>query len=343
MQSDEKPCAAPQRLWDLYTPKPSAIVSEPVKVPQTSTSRLESSAVPLLSPALDDREEAKTVLYLAYGSNLSAETFKGKRGIKPLSAVNVHVPTIDLTFDLCGIPYTEPCFTNCQYKKDQSNSPRTKDYHKTRWHKGLVGVVYEVSREDYRTIIATEGGGSAYKQEIVECFVLPKDSKTVDPNPSSIPFQAYTLLCPFNSKDANRIARPDPNYAQPSARYLKLIIDGAEEHNLPEEYVNYLHGIRSYTVTTMRQKTAQIIIMTFIVPVVMALFGLGKIFADKNGKHPDWLANAMRTLFRFVWVAYDRILKDTFGDGERTIERNGNDIEEMDLDKSWDEKKMSLL
>ncbi|KAM0139411.1 hypothetical protein ACHAP3_003181 [Botrytis cinerea] len=342
MQPDEEPRAAPQRFWDLYTPKPPVTVSEPVKVPQTSISRLELSAVPPVSPASDDRGEAKTVLYLAYGSNLSAETFKGKRGITPLSAVNVHVPSIDLTFDLCGIPYTEPCFANCQYRKDQSNVPRTKDYHKTRWHKGLVGVVYEVTREDYRTIIATEGGGSSYKQEIVDCFVLPKGSKTVDPNPSSLPFKAYTLLCPLNG-DANRIARPDPNYAQPSARYLKLITDGAEEHGLPQEYIDYLHDIRSYTVTTFRQKTAQVIIMTFILPVILALFGLGKIFADKNGKLPDWLANAMLTLFRYVWMVYDRVLKNRFGDGERTIERNGDGIEEMDLEKSWDEKKVPLL
>ncbi|EDO00053.1 hypothetical protein SS1G_02912 [Sclerotinia sclerotiorum 1980 UF-70] len=284
MQCDEEPRAPSQRFWDLYTPKPPAVLSQPVKVPKTSTSRLELSSAPLLPPTSASREEPKTVLYLAYGSNLSAETFKGKRGIKPLSAVNVHVPAIDLTFDLCGIPYAEPCFANCQYRKIQPGSPRSKDYHKTRWHKGLVGVVYEVTLDDYRTIIATEGGGTSYKDELVQCYVLPDGSKTVDPNPSGTPFQAHTLLCPFDSKDPNRICRPDPNYAQPSARYLKLITDGAKEHNLPEEYINYL----------------------------------------------------------YAWVAYDSVLKDMFGDGERTIGGKAlTDIEEIDLEKRWDEKKMA--
>lgn len=340
MQDDEKPCAALQGLWDLYAPKPPVVVSQPVKVPQISTSRLQLSSVPLL-PTLANHEEPKTVLYLAYGSNLSAETFKGKRGIKPLSAVNVHVPTIDLTFDLCGIPYTEPCFANCQYKKNQSDSPRSKDYHKTRWHKGLVGVVYEVTLDDYRTIIATEGGGASYKDELVQCFVVPKGSKIVDPNPSSIQFQAHTLLCPFNNKDSTRICRPDPNYAQPSARYLKLITDGAEEHNLPDEYIDYLHGIRAYTVTTTRQRIAQMFIMTVLLPIIFVVFGLQKICADKNGKVPAWLAHIMGTLFRCVWAAYDSVLKDTFGDGERTVEGKGEDgIEEMSLDKRWNDKKM---
>lgn len=339
MQRDDTPCTALQRFWDLYVSKPPAVVPQPVKVSQTATSRLELSSAPLLPPISAYREEPKTVLYLAYGSNLSAETFKGKRGIKPLSAVNVHVPAIDLTFDLAGIPYTEPCFANCQYKRNQSDSPRSKDYHKTRWHKGLVGVVYEVTLDDYRTIIATEGGGASYKDELVQCFVLPDGSETVDPNPSGTPFEAHTLLCPFNEKDATRISRPDPNYAQPSARYLKLITDGAKEHNLPAEYINYLHGIRAYTVTTTRQKMAQIFLMIVLLPIILAVFGLGKIFADKNGKIPVWLAHILGTLFRYVWAAYDKVLKDMFGDGERTMEVKGGDkVGDTDLDRKWDEK-----
>ncbi|CAD6445870.1 045cc455-06c1-4058-a992-0e6fecada661-CDS [Sclerotinia trifoliorum] len=342
MQRDEEPCAPSQRFWDLYTPKPPAVVSQPVKVPKTSISRLELSSAPLLPPTSASQEEPGTVLYLAYGSNLSAETFKGKRGIKPLSAVNVHVPAIDLTFDLCGIPYAEPCFANCQYRKNQSGSPRSKDYHKTRWHKGLVGVVYEVTLDDYRTIIATEGGGTSYKDELVQCYVLPDGSKTVDPDPSGTPFQAHTLLCPFDSKDPNRIWRQDPNYAQPSARYLKLITDGAEEHGLPEEYINYLHGIRAYTATTLRQKMAQLLIVSSLLPFLLMVMGLSKVVADENGKIPAWLANIMAAIFRYVWIAYDRVLRNIFGDGERTIGGKAlTDIEEIDLEKRWDEKKMA--
>lgn len=336
MQCNKKSSTILQRFWDLYIPKSPVIIPQPVKIPQTSTSRLDPSSVPRISPA----SEPKTVLYLAYGSNLSAETFKGNRGIKPLSAVNVHVPEIDLTFDLAGIPYVEPCFANCQYKRDQSGSSRSNDYHKTRWHKGLVGVVYEVTLDDYRTIVATEGGGASYKDALVQCFILPDGSKTVDPSPSGEPFLAHTLLCPFNNNDANRIARPDPDYAQPSSRYLKLITDGAVEHNLPEEYIKYLHGIRAYTVTTRRQKIAQIFLMIVLLPVVLVVFALGRILADDNGKIPGWLTHITRTLFRYVWTVYDRVLKDIFGDGERTMKGTGGKVGKLDLDR-WDKKHLA--
>ncbi|QSZ29247.1 hypothetical protein DSL72_003759 [Monilinia vaccinii-corymbosi] len=320
MQCNEKPSARRERPWDLYFPGSPVVIPQPVKVPRTLSSRLHLTSMSPIPPASIYGEGPNTVLYLAYGSNLSAETFKGKRGVKPLSAVNVHVPDMDLTFDLAGIPYLEPCFANCQYKRDQSGSPGSNDYHGTRWHKGLIGVVYEVNLDDYRNIIATEGGGASYKDKVVQCFVLPEGSKTVDPSPSGEPFLAHTLLCPLNYKDSNRIIRPDPNYAQPSSRYLKLITGGAEEHNLPQEYIEYLHGIRTYTITTTRQKTAQILVMVVLLPIVLVLFGLGKIFADKDGKVPDWLAKITGAFSRLLWTAYDRVLKDMFGDGERTME-----------------------
>jgi hypothetical protein len=225
-----------QNLKKVYFSPRSLAPAPAPRLPRTSLERLTSTS-------------SSTILYLAYGSNLCAETFKGKRGIRPLSAVNVHVPSLDLTFDLPGIPYAEPCFANTRYHLPPSNSDS--DYHKDRWHKGLIGVVYEVTPEDYRTIIATEGGGASYQDVIVPCFPLPAGIKIVDPTPSGAPFDVHTLLSPSST---GRNQRPDPSYAQASARYLKLITDGAEEHELPSEYKAYLYNIRPYTITTVRQK-----------------------------------------------------------------------------------------
>ncbi|KAL9005989.1 MAG: hypothetical protein Q9188_001279, partial [Gyalolechia gomerana] len=115
----------------------------------------------------------KTYLYLAYGSNLASSTFRGARGIRPLAALNVVVPELVLTFDLAGIPYTEPCFANTAYRSSQPTLPNTSENEKSPllpatykkdppWDKGLVGVVYEVTPKDYAHIIATEGGGASY-------------------------------------------------------------------------------------------------------------------------------------------------------------------------------------
>ena len=207
---------------------------------------LESSA--LAADALAEIKHRKeTILYLAYGSNLCHKTFQGRRGIRPLAQVNVVVPELKLTFDLPGIPYSEPCFANTA-RRDPSESPSEslsepppesmpespdvapsktnshlsasekdpllpmngapnshkpkRDYHKDRWHKGLVGVVYEVTPMDYAHIIATEGGGSSYTDILVTCFVLPPSS-TVPAHPDGKSFRAHTLFSPASKKPRN--------------------------------------------------------------------------------------------------------------------------------------------
>ncbi|KAH7417421.1 hypothetical protein BKA64DRAFT_300277 [Cadophora sp. MPI-SDFR-AT-0126] len=325
------------KLWSSNgTPQPSTPL---VNLPRTSSTRLSSTS-------------SETILYLAYGSNLSAETFKGTRGIKPLSALNVHVPSLDLTFSLQGIPYVEPCFANTRYHIPPSSRSSTKtDYHKDRWTKGLIGVVYEVTPEDYRTIIATEGGGASYHDVIVPCYALPEGAKTVDPIPSGAPFKAHTLLRPEPTEEEHAtdgIVRPDPSYAQASARYLKLITSGGEEHELPEEYMAYLYNIRPYTITTMRQRAGQAIIVTTWLPILLMLFGLGKVFADDEGKIPGWLASVMGVFTKALWAYYDLVLKKTFGDGERTIGEDGDEEEggkrwcEERFGRKWCEKSVRL-
>jgi hypothetical protein len=312
----------------------SKIPSTPIhSIPRTTPERLADST-------------AKTILYLAYGSNLSAETFKGARGIVPLSAVNAHVPSLSLTFDLSGVPYTEPCFANTKLRDPANDVPKHGEYHKDRWHKGLIGVVYEVTPEDFRTIIATEGGGASYQDIIVPCYTLAAGGTTVDPHPSGTPFNAHTLLQPRqepkdgkekrNMVTANgHIQRPDPSYAQPSSRYLKLITDGAEEHSLPSEYLAFLYNIRPYTITTKKQKIGQSLILAVWFPIIMALFGLGKTLADEDGRIPDWLASLLGLVFNALWLGYDKFFKDVFGDGERTMKKSDDNDDEERGCSNW--------
>ncbi|PMD39591.1 hypothetical protein L207DRAFT_428551 [Hyaloscypha variabilis F] len=357
-QRNEQACPSFRNLWKLVT-SPASSCTPTVELPSTSPSRLTSTS------------DEKTILYLAYGSNLSAETFKGNRGIRPLSAVNVHVPSLNLTFDLAGIPYIEPCFANTQYHTPPpSSKPTTSisspDYHKNRWTKGLIGVVYEVTPEDYRTIIATEGGGASYHDVIVPCYALPKGTKMVDTTPSGVPFMAHTLLSPRASDPASNqntgnggvkkkdgITRPDPSYAQPSARYLKLITDGGEEHSLPGEYMAYLYNIRPYTITTRKQRAGQALFLAIWMPIVMAVIVFSKVLADEDGRVPAWWVSVMSLMFRGVWGSYDMVFKKVFGDGERTIYDDGDGDDEKEVGKVWgcrrgcvrlenyDEKKMS--
>ena len=180
-------------------------------------------------------------------------------------------------------------------------------------------MVYEVTLEDYRTIIATEGGGASYQDVLVQCYVVPPGTKAVDPVPSGTPFEAHTLLAPSGEQTGKSVLRPDPSYAQASARYLKLITDGAEEHELPAEYMAYLYNIRPYTITTYRQSLGQALLVATWAPFILLVLGLAKTTADKDGKTPTWLVKIQGVLFQSMWDSYDIFYKKAFGDGERTI------------------------
>jgi hypothetical protein len=342
------------------------------------------------------------MLYLAYGSNLCAETFQGRRGIRPLSQINVSAPSLRLVFDLPGLPYSEPCFANTAPRKvpklpdppkmppDLPHPPTypptaTRDQRDGQekmlpgdpvWDKGLVGVVYEVTPEDFATIVATEGGGASYADILVPCLPLPPRMAVPEkPEWPELPkmFLAHTLYAPRvpakppgqgdgdqeqqygedgdddhgNDDDddgkwkmpgwmrrwARRlvmpVGRPDQDYAQASARYLKLIRDGAREHELPDEYQRYLAELRPYTITSLRQRVGMMLMFALFAPLFMLLVLGGKIFADENGRVPRWLAVYGAVLSNLIWMSYDNMFHPLFGDGERTEE------EEADHHESW--------
>jgi hypothetical protein len=295
-----------------------------------------------------------TILYLAYGSNLASEKFQGDRGIKPLSQINVQVPTLRMTFDLPGLPYLEPCFANSARRdpardraraRERAPPPDTNEksallgeaarrtgYRKDRWHKGLVGVVYEVTPEDYAHIIATEGGGASYRDILVDCYPLPsqRPDATVPQDPSTTAFKAHTLFAPAAADGelggTGRFQRPDPAYAQASARYLKLLTDGAAECGLPYEYQDYLLAIHPYTVTTRMQKLGRVAFVATWAPILLfVILVLVNVFADQDGVLPGWLKSLLSLIVRLVWKSYDVVYKPVFGDGERTIGDDGSE------------------
>lgn len=347
-------CAVKQRLADMTSRRK---LHHPT-TPCTSPARLAASwndrtYDPSRSPERLDKDD-ETVLYLAYGSNLSNETFKGNRGIKPISQVNVQVPTLRLTFDLPGIAYLEPCFANSGTRDPDNDPPKNavaggvsdekspllgprtdgKGYHKDSWHKGLIGVVYEVTAKDYAHIIATEGGGSSYHDVLVDChpFESADPKHSVPQHPTLPPFKAHTLFAPATPpgqdpppKEGGRFSRPDPSYAQPSARYLKLLTDGAAELDLPYEYQDYLHSLRPYSITNAKQRIGMFVFLTIWLPLVGLVFAMGKIFIDEKGRQPAWMREFSGAMFKGVWASYDSFFKPMFGDGERTIADGGDD------------------
>lgn len=400
------PRTSPRRLGNA-TPKPALPVTEFIK-----------SSSPTAAPYLSD-PSTSTVLYLAYGSNLSSETFLGRRGIRPISSIAVQAPSIRLTFDLPGIAYKEPCFANIAPRKVPKppklppgvpdvpdvpdipkpppygggfpSPPRTQSRGDPEWQRGLIGVVYEVTPDDYATIIQTEGGGASYQDILVPCIEIPKPEPGIPEKPPPPipelpkPFLAHTLYAPRipkkpddgdgdddNNGDGDdgekcpwdklkdkikrrwrdmllQPMRPDPEYAQPSARYLKLIVDGAVEHDLPVEYQRWLASLQPYKITTRLQTVGQYLFLGLVLPFMLLYFALVKIFADERGRIPIWLALGMETFFHLVWTVYDRGFKPVFGEGERTVDEDEDDrvptliIRKMKRAERSDEEKCILM
>ena len=293
-------------------------------LPAISPNRLALSFIDGPINSSTSSEKHPTVLYLAYGSNLAARTFKGVRGIRPISATNVVVPTLELTFALPGIPYNEPAFANTRYKTPapQSSSEHP-PYTNPAWTKGLVGTVYEVTLSDYEHILATEGGGLAYGDHQVDCYPLPRHSKTVPCSPPQDGmFKAHTLI-----STGHALERPDPDYGQPSLRYLTLLRDGAEENGLPDEYRRYLDDLCEYRATTLRQRMGKWINLAVWVPIVMTLMKISAALADEKGRAPEWVKRLLVVVFTSVWVVYDGLFLPVFGEGERTVEGDGGLME----------------
>ncbi|EAW08508.1 uncharacterized protein ACLA_032430 [Aspergillus clavatus NRRL 1] len=295
----------------------------------------------------------ETVLYLAYGSNLAAKTFLGQRGIRPLSQINVVVPSLRLTFDLPGLPYAEPCFAGTRHRAHTPSDIQTDGNGNTELvdagvsekstlisHEKnsipLVGVVYEVTVADYAKIIATEGGGRGYRDVVVDCYPFPQSYSPADPipeYPGTKPCKSHTLLSPVDDASSRLPAmgkrplsspwkpvRPNPGYAQPSARYLNLITTGAAEHNLPLAYRNHLEQIKTYQITSVRQKIGKFVFLFSWGPVLLTLMTLSRVLAGPDGRSPPWLMKLADLVFFAMWSAYDNIFARVFGDGERTIQ-----------------------
>lgn len=212
----------------------------------------------------------------------------------------------------------------------------------------MVGVVYEVTTSDYAHIIATEGGGASYQDILVSCHPLEDGIDIVPEIPVTPAFKAHTLFAPALPLSApgkqpsvsGSFQRPDPSYAQASARYLKLITDGADEHNMPQEYKDYLHDLQPYTITSQKQLLGQFIFLSLYAPFILLIFAIGKMVQDKKGRAPKWYAELIQGVFASAWRTYDGVFKPLFGDGERTQEkrkhkypRNGKGDEEEAIEK----------
>lgn len=86
---------------------------------------------------------------------MSTEKFTGSRGVKPIASARVWVPNYVLAMEIPGIPYWEPSYGSLRQRNDAETEDAVKP--------DVVGVAYLLTAEQYRQVIASEGGQIAYR------------------------------------------------------------------------------------------------------------------------------------------------------------------------------------
>lgn len=149
--------------------------------------------------------DAQTLWYFGYGSNMCRETFLGRRQMRPLAIRTGRLDGHRLAFDLAigdgerGVGNVVPDATA-----------------------HVWGVLYQLTPGEFDRLDRTEGvPRGAYDRVSIE--VVTSDGARV---------AAFT----YRSR-RRRAGR------KPSARYMGLLLAGAREYALPEVYVRYLRGV----------------------------------------------------------------------------------------------------
>ena len=185
-------------------------------------------------------------MYFAYGSNVNTKTFNGTRGITPSAAYPAVLPGYELVFNVPGLPFVEPAFASVRrvVGEKPKTAPSTGRF--ARFATETHGVAYVVTDEQWRTILRTE---TSYVREDVtlERFFSATAEGEIRAGPSGkthpegAPQKIFATTLVFADADVGGVA------LLPSARYLGLIREGADEWKLDKNWREYLRvAVQAY-------------------------------------------------------------------------------------------------
>ena len=144
--------------------------------------------------------------YFAYGSNMQPATFAGRRGIVAARALPARLAGWQLVFDKPAL---------LPMGQGMANVVATPGAE-------VLGVAYAITADDLAHLDLTEGVLiENYRRVAVQVAALGDGA----------PFEAWTLTSELRV-----------NGLLPSERYMALLVEGAEHHGLPAEYVAWLRA-----------------------------------------------------------------------------------------------------
>jgi hypothetical protein len=191
---------------------------------------------PLVRDAL---EKNQPIHYFGLGSNMSRKKLqnRGINGtkIEILRMEAARVPNYRLAFSLRGFPPLEPAMGSLESIGDSGHAPILA-YHRPECHGALV----KLTAENYEKLMRsegidpnpTEGQRQGYEEIVVDAFPYG-------------PFRRSVPAVALRARPQSRLSHD----ACPSARYMKILREGAHELGLKPCYQKYLadHPIQELT------------------------------------------------------------------------------------------------
>lgn len=144
--------------------------------------------------------------YLGYGSNMRSSSMADRK-VTPLATKVVTVPTHYVSFDIFGIPYSEPCYASIDQFPD-GGSGRLHLVHNGNPGVNVppvCGIAHQLTASDFHRLLVTEGSGVVY--DVVEVQAYELDDRG---GARSEYFTAYTLKAKWPRRPSGI----------PSARYM---------------------------------------------------------------------------------------------------------------------------
>lgn len=264
--------------------------------------------------------KSENVWYFAYGSNMSTEKFTGGRGIKPIASAKVYIPNYTLRMEIPGVPYSEPSYGSIRERDDADTEKAIAP--------DVIGVAYLLTAEQYRQVIASEGGQIAYQDIAVSAKPVGEDdevrlgaskvtvrtlgSTTMVRRPEPAPSKRYMVSCDwfYHLSETYRFARAEDICQD-------LLMTGAEEAHLPVEYRKYLAGLPRYNPPSGKwTKLGAFIFLALVRPVWLLLDKITHNNTGADGNVPAHIVWLVRSVIFVIWLFHDWVFAPVFGRGD---------------------------
>lgn len=232
---------------------------------------------------------------------MASSVLGGQRKIYPAQQVPASMDEYALSFDLLGIPYSEPAMANLMPRDSRHRLP-------------VHGVACLISQSDFERIVATEGAGVAYVTLCARARTISSEAQDID---------VYTLV---SRKPAARARCPSVRYlvrAPGSCSLLPLtviqglLVSGANDHNLPLAYQEMLVHQRTFQPSTSPRYRAGKWTFDMFWLRVQRLLQISIIKCrDEHGYLPRWFLIIFDTLLFTMWAYHDLVHAMLWGRGD---------------------------